>query len=214
MRVRVERFVAPPLSTNVYLVFENPHGPALIIDPAAEVEPLLERVRVLDLEVIWIAVTHGHFDHLAGAQWARQAFHAPLCIGGPDALALGDPARNLSSFLGPPAVVAEPADRELVDGEEVCRLGDVSVKALATPGHTPGSMSYLVGDEFFTGDTLFAGTVGRSDFPGGDGAALTRSLRRIAAEVSSSVRIHPGHGASSELTRELEVNPFLKGFGL
>jgi hydroxyacylglutathione hydrolase len=210
----IERWVVGPLQTNTYLVGDPITREAAVIDPAVPDLVDLERwVRQGGWRVRWLLLTHGHFDHLEGADWARGVWPVPLAVGRGDVAWLDDPARNLSAALaawGTAPVRVRPAQLEVEDGWQV-PLGGLTLQALATPGHTPGSVCYRVEDDLFTGDTLFRDSIGRSDLPGGDANTLDRSLARLVHAVPPTARLWPGHGPPSQLERELRENPFLQG---
>jgi glyoxylase-like metal-dependent hydrolase (beta-lactamase superfamily II) len=152
-----------------------------------------------------------HFDHIMAVLVVQQATGAALCVPALEAPALTDPVRSLFALFGGDMPQGLTADRLLEEGDIVCAGKDIALTVLHTPGHTPGSSCYMAGNVIFTGDTLFAGTVGRTDFPGGDTATLLRSLSRFKA-LEGEYTLYPGHDGATTLSRELQYNPYLRGY--
>ncbi len=214
----LEVFVLGPLRTNTYLLSSG--GAAILIDPApTSCSRLLPRLRSFD-EGVAILVTHAHFDHASDASRIRRALRGP-----PRApVVLHELERSIypvSKEVAPLFGVTweDPVVDiaiSVVEGVEVLDTVSVDlgteVRAIHTPGHTPGSVTYYLPEVgvAFTGDTLFKGTVGRTDFPGGDAGAMARSLRRLAAELPPNTKILPGHGPSTTLAEELRSNEALR----
>jgi len=201
--VRIARLVLGALDTNCFVVGDDEGGPAVVIDPAADPDVILEAVA--GREVAAIVLTHGHFDHLGGVAGLMSATGAPLLVHEADADAVVSAETNGGAYFGfsdrAPAV-----DRRLHEGD-VIEAGGLSLEVLHTPGHTPGGISLLGEEHLFSGDTLFAGSVGRTDFHGGDAKTLRASVARLAALPPQTV-VHPGHGPDTTIARELKVNPF------
>lgn len=201
--MRVRRLVLGALDTNCYLVDDGQGGPVVVIDPAGEADRILVALDGSPLAAV--VLTHGHFDHLGAASELLTERPAPLMAHALD-------AEGITSTIGTGGAmfgfdyVAPAAERLLGEGEAIT-AGDLALTVLHTPGHTPGSICLLAGENLFSGDTLFAGSVGRTDFPGGDPQAMRRSVARLAA-LPDVTRIHPGHGPSSTIARERRVNPF------
>ncbi len=205
----IKTVVVGPLEANCYVVVPGETADALVIDPGADPGRILEAVRTGTLNVTHIVDTHAHVDH-AGANLALKAALGPdvlLCIHREDAGALKDATLNLSGFLGIEVEAAEP-DLLLDDGSRI-EVAGTGFEVIHTPGHTPGGICLLAGEHLFTGDTLFAGGVGRVDLPGGSGEKLAGSIREKILSLDGDIRIYPGHGPTSTVDRERRTNPFL-----
>ena len=190
------------LGTNCYLIYdENKKG--LIIDPGAEGERLLTTIRREGVEVELVLLTHVHYDHIGAVEDIQEATGAGLAVPRLEEPSFRTPARSL---LG--TVSDLQADRLLDEGYVVC-VGELSFRVMSTPGHTAGSYCYVGDGVIFSGDTLFARDVGRTDLPGGSEAALERSLAALAA-LPGDYRVFPGHGPDTTLERERRFNPYVQ----
>lgn len=202
--MRVQRLVVGLIDTNCWIASDADGTPAVVIDPAGDAEVILDALR--DRPVETIVLTHGHFDHMMAVPALIEATGAPLAVHRLDADALTDPARNLGGMAG--VVVAAPVpDIVLEDGDEV-RCGDTPLRVLHTPGHTPGSICLYAPGHLFSGDTLFADSVGRTDMAGGDARALAASIREKLAPLPDDTEVYPGHGGQSTIGRERKRNMF------
>ena len=175
------------LATQCYLVSLPDRDDCIVIDPGAEPERI--RAVLQKKRLAAILLTHGHFDHI-GAVSALMDADTPLYIHALDAPMLADPKLNLCRMIGQ-TITAPPANHLLQEGDLVQAAG-ITLTVLHTPGHTPGSVCYRVGDALFTGDTLFHLGCGRTDFPGGSEADMRRSLARLAS-LARECTIYPGH---------------------
>lgn len=202
--MRARRLIAGPLQTNCWIVDDGAGGPVIVIDPAGDAAELLGLIG--NAEVAWVVLTHGHFDHLGAVSQLLAAAGGRLAVHTADARWITDSQANGGAMFGFDDV-APPADRELRDGD-VVSAGSLELEVLHTPGHTPGSICLHSGLDLFSGDTLFAGSVGRTDFPRGDGRALRESIGRRLAPLRDDTAVHPGHGPDTTIGRERRVNPF------
>ncbi len=202
--MNVERLCLGPLETNCFLVSANPVGPLIVIDPAGESELLIEAIA--SREVAVIVLTHCHFDHLGAAAALVAATSAPIAVHELDADYITDPVGTGGVMWGFDAV-APAAARRLREGD-VVSAGDLRLTVISTPGHTPGSICLLGEGHLFAGDTLFAGSVGRTDFPRGDARALQASIRDHLAVLPDTTKVHPGHGPDTVIAEERRRNPF------
>ncbi|MGO0121877.1 MBL fold metallo-hydrolase [Desulfothermobacter acidiphilus] len=207
--MRVIVLVVGELQTNAYLVGCPVTGEALLIDPGAEGERILAAASRAGLRLTAICLTHGHADHIGAVPEIRRKLKLPVLIHQADAPMINDPAANLSVWMGQELVVGEP-DRCLEDGDEVV-CGQLKFRVLHTPGHTPGSVCFYGSGVLFSGDTLFAGSVGRADFPGGDWRKLLGSVNTKLMVLPDETIVYPGHGTSTTIGEEKEQNPFLTG---
>ena len=209
--LRVGVVPVTPVEQNCTLLWDDETKAAIVVDPGGDVARILERIAAGGLTVERILLTHGHFDHAAGAAELREALGVPL--EGPEASDrfLLDGLEADSARWGIPARNVAP-DRFLVEGEAIT-LGAHRFDVLHVPGHTPGHLVFVEKQARFgqLGDTLFRGSVGRSDFPYSDGAALIAGIRAKLLPLGDDLRFVCGHGPTSTIGEERRTNPFLQG---
>ena len=198
--MKTQVFVVGTLSTNCYVVHCRKTKAAIVIDPGfdsvSEAEQILNYVDGEGLTVKFVVNTHGHEDHVGGNRFLKKKYHAPVCIHKYDAdiIELGDDAA--------------PANVILNEGDTL-EFGDAKLNVLHTPGHSPGSICLLGETLIFTGDTLFAGGIGRTDFAGGSDRDMNLSLGRLK-RLPEALIVYPGHGPSTTIGEEKRFNPFLR----
>jgi len=199
----LQRFVAGPMAVNCYLLADPVTKDACLIDPAAVPPGMKGVLQKNSFTLRFIINTHGHGDHIA----ANAHFRLPVYIHSLDADFLNDAEKNLSSafFF---RVTSPEASRLLEDGDKIT-LGSLGLEVMHTPGHTPGSISLKADGVVFTGDALFAGGIGRTDFPYGDEEALLKSIKKRLLVLGDDTAIYPGHGEPSTIGEEKRSNPFL-----
>lgn len=203
--MEVKYFPISDCGANCYLVKTS--CSALVIDPFEADGRAVDFLNENDLQNKYILLTHCHFDHILGANELRELTGAKIAIGEKDAKGLSDPGLSLSGFVGLPQ---EPFSADiLLSDNEILNLGDTAVKVIHTPGHTLGSVCYILEDVIFSGDTLFKGSIGRTDFPTGNFSALKESLNRLKGLEKDYV-IYSGHGAPTTLFSEIQSNPYMK----
>ncbi|KYO63962.1 MBL fold metallo-hydrolase [Thermovenabulum gondwanense] len=204
----LETLQVGPLLANCYIIGCEKTNKAVCIDPGGNPEKILNVIFDKGLDLTHIILTHGHCDHIEGSDYLRERTNALLFIHEKDKDMITNPEKNLSIFLGRGFGLKE-ADNFLRDGDNIL-IGEMRLEILHTPGHTPGSISVKIEDLLFTGDTLFAGSIGRTDFPGGSYSMLKKSILEKILPLGDEIKIFPGHGISSTIGEEKMTNPFLR----
>ncbi len=190
----------PPFDTNCYIVSEVNGKKCIIIDPASSPEKIINIISARKLSPVSIVLTHGHFDHIGGADFLRETYNIPLCIHEADAELLDSPEKNASKHLTFGEVYIKPADTLLKEGS-VIKFGKEKLRIMHTPGHTKGS-SVLIGESaLFSGDTLFRDGYGRYDLYGGNMGELFDSLERLFL-LNEYLTVYPGHGEKTTIGDE------------
>jgi len=204
--VVVARFVTGPLETNTYVVSDG-SGSALVFDPSSGCDAVVRHCESKQLAVRGIVLTHGHFDHLLGIPDIVRACGTVEVWAHPDERVLvSRAAYNGSDMLGLSYAYTGP----LCDLREgAMTIGGLALQVLHVPGHSPGGCAFLVGEQLIAGDTLFAGSIGRADLPGGDMEVLLASIRGKLLELPAGTVVWPGHGNRTTIGREARLNPFL-----
>jgi hydroxyacylglutathione hydrolase len=209
--MKIHSFTIGPLETNAYLVVDAGSRHALLIDPGLGSEGIHEVIRDERLELVAIVNTHGHFDHVCGNAFFQAKTGAPVWIHADDAPMMRQAAGQALAF-GFQVPTPPPPDRLLGEGDEVA-IGGTRMQILHTPGHTPGGISLYGERVVFVGDALFAGSIGRTDIPGGSTERLLASIRTKLLSLPDETVVYPGHGPTTTIGEERMRNPFLTGRG-
>jgi glyoxylase-like metal-dependent hydrolase (beta-lactamase superfamily II) len=207
----LETLAVGPFQANCYILGDETTRQALVLDPGADFEKIIDTLQSHQLKVDKIVLTHAHGDHIGAVRELMEQTQAELYLHEADLPLLTNPKYNLSEAYGLPIAV-KTSTKFLLEGNEVT-CGTVRMTVIHTPGHTPGGIC-LLGDGFlFTGDTLFNGSVGRTDFPYSSTEILMQSIVAKIMVLDDETKIYPGHGPASRLGWEKKYNPFLaKGF--
>jgi glyoxylase-like metal-dependent hydrolase (beta-lactamase superfamily II) len=188
----LRKLVVGYYQANCYILGDERTGEGLVIDPGDEAVRIVKVISKLRLKIRYILITHGHFDHTGAASELRRITGSSLMIHSLDTGSLN----------------VKP-DGYLEDGQEI-PLGTFNIQVIHTPGHSPGGVCFYAPGAVFTGDTLFAGSVGRTDFPGGDHNLLVRGVIQKIFPLGDDIRVYPGHGPNSTIGRERLNNPFFR----
>jgi hydroxyacylglutathione hydrolase len=202
----VEKYELGPIATNCYVVrADQVAREAVVIDPGAEAERLLRSLEQLNAQCAAVLITHGHWDHLGGVADLADATGAPVYMADDERVLLED----LNSFT-PPGIELRPYSPDVgLGGDEALDLAGISFQTLRVPGHSPAHLAYYADGCLFSGDLVFAGSVGRTDLPGADWDTLVESIRMLADRFPPETAVFPGHGPQTTLGAELARNPFL-----
>ena len=195
------------MMANCFIVGCDETKEAVVIDPGDDTNRILLALAGLALKVKYIINTHGHFDHVGGNKKMKAATGADILIHPLDAHMLGTLASTATAW-GLSADDSPPPDRTVVDGDRI-DFGTLALTVIHTPGHSPGGIALYTDGNVFVGDTLFAGSIGRTDFPGGDYGTLISSIRNKLFVLGDDVRVFTGHGPETTIGRERQFNPFL-----
>ncbi len=197
-----------PFQMNAYLVFDAESKDAVVIDPGDEIEALLAEIQAEKLQVHKILLTHGHIDHVAFAEDLHQALKVPMLLHRDD-FDMAQAAPQQALMFGLPPGPIPHIDGELKEGETV-EAGTLKFEVLHTPGHSPGSVTLVSEGLAFSGDVLFAGSIGRTDLPGGDIKILMESIWKKVVPLGEQCQLYPGHGPATTVGAEVARNPFLQ----
>ena len=213
--MRIISAAAPPFMKNGFVVSCEETREAVLIDPGDEAAALLRQAQTDRLQVLAILLTHAHLDHVTGVATAKHALGIPVWLHRDD-LFLYNGAVEQGRMFGLQVDPPPPVDQFYEAGKPFL-FGRYTVDVLHTPGHCPGGVCLAIGRtghaerELFVGDTLFAGSIGRTDLPGGDFATLIKSIREVLFAFPDETIVHPGHGPDTTIGEEKRTNPFLRG---
>ena len=204
--MKIEKIVEPYFGENMYILIDEETKKCAVVDPGGASDKILNYIKRNSLELEYILLTHGHGDHIGAVNTIKSRTNAKVVAHNVEQELLNDNRKNLSYSMhcGPQELDADI----YVHDKDKLELGNLKLSFIHTPGHTKGCMCIRVNDDMFTGDTLFAGSIGRTDLYGGDYKQIEKSLRKLA-KYEDKVKIHPGHGPSSTLGIEKMSNPYM-----
>ncbi len=202
----VEQLELGPIGTNCYLVrSDRDAAEAVVVDPSGEPATIRLRLAEVKARCVAILITHGHWDHLVGVAELAEGTGAPVHMAEDERVLLENP-----SAYAPASVVMRPYTPDvLLQGGETLELADMTFDVVSVPGHSPAHLAYATDGALFSGDVLFAGSVGRTDLPGADWETLLTSIRSLVDAYPRETTVYPGHGPATTLGAELAGNPFL-----
>ncbi|WP_019880070.1 MBL fold metallo-hydrolase [Succinispira mobilis] len=196
------------LQANCYIIENLQDKQAILIDPGAEANKIINFIKKNELKVVAILLTHGHADHISALDKVREACLAKVYIHADDAPMLTNAKQNLSSFIGADRIFKE-AEENLADGQ-LLNIAGLEIQVLTIPGHTKGGCSFKIGEHVFVGDSIFLESIGRTDLPGGSYKSLISNLKTKILTLPENTKLYPGHGPSTDVAWEKRMNPFLQ----
>jgi glyoxylase-like metal-dependent hydrolase (beta-lactamase superfamily II) len=205
--VIIKTLAVGPIQANCFILGCEDTLEAVVIDPGEEGDRILQAVADSNLTVKYIINTHGHMDHVSANKRIHEVTGAPIFIHALDAPML-DQVANSAAAWGLKADNSPAPERKLQDGDEIT-FGKITLSVIHTPGHTLGGISLYAKDDVFVGDTLFAGSIGRTDFPGGSFETIKESIQQKLFTLGDDVRVHTGHGPTTTIGQEKRHNPFV-----
>ncbi len=204
--MKIKRFPVGDLLSNSYVVYDENSKKAFIVDAGYESELMEKFIEKNELDVIYILLTHGHFDHILACEYYRDKYKCEIVLSETDAKQLLPLNLGFQKEVGD----LDVNSYTLINDGDVISVGDMKVEVIATPGHTSGGVCFLVGDSLFTGDTLFNMSVGRTDYYSGSFDEISKSIKKLY-NLHEEIKIHPGHGFTSKIGYEKANNPFVRG---
>ena len=205
----IEHLMVGPLQANCFILGDDDTGEAVVIDPGGDGEMIIAALEKKQWKVVAVLNTHAHFDHTAANKYVVNATGAPLIVPRGDAMLIEN-AHLAGQMYGLMVDQSPNPDRVLDDGDTV-KIGTNEITMSSTPGHTPGGGTFVTPVGIFPGDTLFAGSIGRTDLPGGDFETLINSIKEKILTLPDETQVFPGHGPATTVGRERNHNPFLTG---
>lgn len=198
----VKKMMAGIYGANCYIVMDEETKEAVVLDPGGDVDDIEKVLQSLGAKVKYIALTHGHFDHTTGVDGLQAITKAEVAIGKEDNEMILKDVQYYGPFI-------EGGAHIILNHGDSLNFGKHTMKVIHTPGHTPGGVCFLIENMLFSGDTLFKGSIGRSDLAGGDGEALIRNIKERLVVLPKETIVYPGHGPSTTIGDEELYNPFL-----
>jgi hydroxyacylglutathione hydrolase len=202
----IQSLVVGPIQANCFILGDEKTQKAVVIDPGDEAQRILAGLQKQALQLKYIINTHGHFDHVGANKALKEKTGVPILIHRAEAPLLAQLSSS-AAVWGMQVDDSPPADRLLEDGDKIS-FGEITLEVIHTPGHSLGGISLYTPKDLFVGDTLFAGSIGRTDFPGGDYDQLISGVRTRLFVLGDDVKVYPGHGPATTIGQERRYNPF------
>lgn len=199
--MQIKRIPAGVYAANCYIIMDEDTKETAVIDPGGEADTLIKAIKDMNAKVKYILLTHGHADHTGAAVQLKNELNTPVYISEDDYKLI-----NNGEFMY--GDIAGNVDKYINEGD-IFTIGSIKIKSILTPGHTPGGVCFLVDDMVFTGDTLFQGSIGRTDLAGGNFETIIKSIKEKLIKLPDDITVFPGHGSESSIGREKVQNPFL-----
>lgn len=201
----IKTFIEPPLDNNNYVIIDDESHEAVLIDCSHPDDTIMDYIRDQGANLKYILLTHGHLDHVMGVDYFQKKYRIPVYVAKEDVPLMAD-INSWTKMLGLPETEVPKADKILTDDEDLI-LGKNKIQVIKTAGHTQGCVCYLIGDNLFSGDTLFRGTHGRTDLPDSSQAQMNDSLKRLF-RLPDETKVFPGHGAPTTIGDEKKLYHF------
>ena len=207
-KLEMQQCVLGQVFTNCYFLKNKETGELLIVDPGDYAEKVCQKVALMQGKPVGILLTHGHFDHIMAVKEVKEKYQIPVYACMQEEAMLAEPTINMTAVYGSACSIKPDV---LLDDGQIFEAAGFSIQMFHTPGHTKGSCCYYIKDEgvLFSGDTLFCGSVGRTDFPGGSSAEIVRSLHKLVDTLPEDTEVFPGHDTSTTIGYEKRYNPFV-----
>ncbi len=207
MNITVDSVTVGPFQENTFILWEKESHSALLVDPGDEPDEIISKIKTLDLNPVGIINTHAHLDHVGAVSKIKDEYSIPFYLHKDENHVLEHYPEMCRMFGITPYKI--PSVDHWISGDGEMKLGEFNITYLETPGHTPGGTTYTIDGHCFSGDTLFSGSIGRTDLPGGHYTTLMNSLEKLKNKLNPDWVIHPGHGPDTSMRYELNHNPFL-----
>ncbi|MDP6685036.1 MAG: MBL fold metallo-hydrolase [Candidatus Marinimicrobia bacterium] len=207
MNIAVDFITVGPFQENTFILWDKESNSALLVDPGDEPGEIISKIKRLDLDPVGIINTHAHLDHVGAVSKIKEEYSIPFYLNKNEKQILEHYPEMCRMFGINPNKI--PTVDHWISGDGEMKIDDFIITYLETPGHTPGGTTYMIDGHCFCGDSLFAGSIGRTDLPGGNFTTLMNSLEKLKDELNHDWVIHPGHGPKTSMRYELKHNPFL-----
>ena len=206
----IKTFVSGRLDNNNFIVIDDVSKEAVLIDCSEYLKDFKTTLDRYNATLKYVLITHGHFDHVLGLNEFHENYpEVPIYVHKDDEALVKDIGCFVDRFIGGLGTVTMPPISEYIDENKELSIGEIKIKMYHTPGHTKGGVCYLIGDKLFSGDTIFYGSVGRTDLPGGSYEQIVKSVKNLLETLDEKVEIYTGHGSNTNVAYEKKFNPVM-----